>query len=185
MTDISEQGFSYAIPDLLVNRVKFSKVYVNYGVMEKETSFGIDMSIAELGLAKTIRSRDLDLLPGKVEATLSSWEIKYQRHLEAKERERKEANIDELNTSAAAKNDGLGGVLAHTLNINDEVDWDLIKIKGGFRTSPENLFENGSTPDFINFDESGQPVSFEKLGIKEKHLYLTVIEYIKARFFLI
>jgi restriction system protein len=168
MTDISEQGFSYAIPDLLVDQVNFSKVYVNYGVMEKETSFGIDMSIAELGLAKTLRSRDLDLLPGKVEATLSSWEKKYRRYLETRERERKEANIDELDANAASQIQALHGILAHTINVHDAIDWNLIKITGGLRISSEKLFEGGSAPKFINFDKSGQPISFEEVSIQDK-----------------
>jgi len=178
MTDISEQGFTYVIPDLLVDKVNFSKVYVNYGVMEKETSFGIDMSIAEMGLSKTLRSRDLDLLPGKVEATLHSWEKKYGRFLVAQEREQKEANIGEMNTDAASAIKVLNDILAHTLDVHDAIDWDLIKITDEARVNPESLFEGGSVPDFINFDDSGRPVSFIEIAIPEQ----PTMESVKAAF---
>jgi restriction system protein len=168
MTDISEQGFTYVMPDLLVDKVNFSKVYVNYGVMEKETSFGIDMSISEMGLSKTLRSRDLDLLPGKVEATLHSWEKKYGRFLEAKERERKEANIGEMNAEAESAIKRLGGILAHTLDVHDAIDWDLIKITDEARVNTDNLFEGGLVPDFMNFDATGRPVSFIEIALPEK-----------------
>lgn len=168
MTDISEQGFTYVIPDILVGKVKFSKVYVNYGVMEKETSFGIDLSIADMSLAKTLRSRDLDLLPGKVEATLHSWEKKYRRFLEAKERERKEANIDEMNSEAASAIGKLGGILAYTLDVHDAIDWDLIKITDEPRVDASGLFDSGSAPDFINFDDNGRPVSYEELPVPQE-----------------
>ncbi len=178
MTDISEQGFTFVTPDLLVDKVKYSKVYVNYGVMEKETSFGIDMSISDMGLTKTLRSRDLDLLPGKVEATLHGWESKYRRFLEAKERERKEANIDQMNAAAASATDHLNSVLAHTLDVHDAIDWNLIKITGGPRINTQSLFEDGLVPKFIHFDDSGQPVNFDKTTIQEKPTF----ENIKAKF---
>jgi restriction system protein len=165
MTEISESGFTYVVPDLLADKVKFSKVYVNYGVMEKETSFGIDMSILEMGLTKTLRSRDLDLLPGKVEAALHSWEKKYRRFLDAKEQQRKEADLDQMNVNAASEIDNLKGILAHTLDVHDAIDWDLIKITGDARINNDSLFEDGVVPDFIKFDESGRPVSFDKISI--------------------
>jgi len=168
MTDISEQGFTYVIPEILTDKVKFSKVYVNYGVMEKETSFGIDLSIAEMNLAKTLRSRDLDLLPGKVEATLHSWEKKFRRFLDAQERERKEANIDEMNNEAASAIAGLSGILAHTVDIHDAIDWDLIKITDKLRVDPDSLFDGGSPPDFIVFDKSGCPVSVVERAVPEE-----------------
>ena len=178
MTDISEQGFTYVMPDLLVDKVTFSKVYVNYGVMEKETSFGIDMSITEMSLSKTLRSRDLDLLPGKVEATLHSWEKKYGRFLAAKEREQKEANIGEMNADAASAIENLNGILAHTLDVHDAIDWDLIKITDEARINAESLFEDGSVPDFINFDDSGRPVSYVEIAIPEQ----PTIESVKSDF---
>ena len=76
MSEQTDQAFMYSIPELLEEKVKLSKIYVNYGVMEKETSFGIDMSIPEMRLSKTLKSRDLELLPGKIESILHSWEKK-------------------------------------------------------------------------------------------------------------
>ena len=157
MSEIAEKGFVYSIPEVLHDKVKFSKIYVNYGVMEKETTFGIDLSLTELRLNKSLRSRDLDLLPGKVEETLHRWEAKYDAHLEAKEKEEKFASAEEMSKGAQQELNRLSGILAHTLDVHDAVDWAAIRISEAYRTTPENLFDSGSTPDFIEFDDTGKP----------------------------
>lgn len=162
MSDVSEKGFVFSIPDVLNGIVNFSKVYVNYGVMEKETTFGIDVSLPELRLTKTLRSRDLDLLPGKVEKTLHGWEKKYQRYLQDQEQARKVATVEERNLEAAAILNNLKTVLIQTLDVHDAVDWDSIRISGGFHTHPEQLFPDGKALDFVRFDASGKPIDFQE-----------------------
>ena len=89
MTETNNKEFMYSIPDLLKDKVKLSKIYINHGVMERETSFGIDLSLPEMRLSTSLQSRDLELLPGKIEATLHSWEEKYKVFLADHDRKRK------------------------------------------------------------------------------------------------
>ena len=168
MSEQTDQAFMYSIPELLEEKVKLSKIYVNYGVMEKETSFGIDMSIPEMRLSKTLKSRDLELLPGKIESVLHSWEKKYQRFLDTKEKEKKAASVEEMNAAASQAIESLGGILAHTLDVHDAVDWDLIKRRDAFRTKPESAIEDVQAVDFIRFNDHGRPIGFDKKSAPEK-----------------
>jgi restriction system protein len=168
MTETSNNDFTYPIPDLLEGKVKLSKIYINHGVMERETSFGIDMSLPEMRLSTSLQSRDLGLLPGKIEATLHNWETKFKAFLAAKDRKRKADSVDDMNAEARAAIDDLRGILAHTLDVHDAVDWSSIKRKDGFRTNPDNLVDGNEVPDWIAFDETGRPTDFERQNTNGK-----------------
>jgi restriction system protein len=168
MSRIAETGFVYSVPDALSGKVKFSKVYINHGVMEKETTFGIDLTLPEMRLAKTVTTADIDLLPGKIEAALHAWAEQYERYDESQKRARKAASVEDMSRAAQSELDNLRHVLDHTLDVHDAVDWDAIKIRGEFRARPETLFADGAKPDFIEFDDFGRPTAFVPVGSAEK-----------------
>ena len=75
---------SFSIPDLLVEKIKYSKPYQNLGARGAVLSYGIDLTFREMNVSKTIKARELYLLPGKIEETLRIWESKYQTLLDKK-----------------------------------------------------------------------------------------------------
>ena len=168
MTEASNNEYTYSIPDLLKDSVTLSKIYINHGVMERETSFGINLSLPEMRLSATLQSRELELLPGKIEATLHKWEKKYKAFLAVKDRERKADSVEDMNAEARSAINELRGILAHTLDVHDAVDWDSVKRKEDFRANPDDLVKDGDAPDWIQFDDRGQPVEFAAISMEKQ-----------------
>ncbi|MBN1546267.1 MAG: restriction endonuclease [Syntrophaceae bacterium] len=148
---------SVTTPSIIERVVSFSTIYGNYNARGEQTSYGIDLRLPPLGLNKTIKSSNLHVLQCKVEDTFSLWGQKYERYLEAQKKEHKAADVDEMNKVVRAHLDALQGILAHTLMINDAVDWAKLRRKNEFRIAPSDLME-GDVPAWMSFDISGFPV---------------------------
>ena len=159
-----ELSFSYLIPDLLVGKVNVSELYQNYNARGNPTSYGADMDFPEIRLSKTLKSSEFYLLRGKIEDTMHSWEKKYQRHLDTQHKESRTASADDMNRTAKEAIEALRSILTHTLEVDDAIDWDAIKRKDAFRIKPEEMFDNGDKPDFIQFNAYGCPTSFDQLN---------------------
>ncbi len=162
---------SYLIPDLLDGKVKISSPYQNYNARGNPTSYGIDMFFEEMLLSKSIKAADYRLLGGKIEETLRNWERKYTRQLEIQHKNKQANSVEELNAQAREAIEALGGILAHTLTVNDAVDWNSIKRKDVFRIKPESMFKDNKCPEYVLFNNHGQPMSFEKMSFPEEPTY--------------
>lgn len=182
MTDSTTLSFRYNIPDSLVGVVDVDQPYQNYDARGNPSSFGIDLVLKELHLHKTIKSREFHLLRGKLEDTFRVWDGKYQRHLAKMHSENRAAHVSTLNKEADELLQKLDGLLAHTLDVDDTVDWDAIKRKDSFRIKPFELFEDNSTPVFLEFTAHGRPTKFEPQSrpqkptlqlVKDRHGFFT------------
>lgn len=168
MDNEMELRFSCSIPDLLADKAKMSEPYRNYNARGNPSSFGIDLVFPELRLSKTLKSSDFHLLRGKIEETMHSWEKKYQNHLDKQHKEKRAKSVDDMNREAKNEIDTLHNILAHTLNIDDAVEWAAIKRRDAFRVKPEDLLENDNQyasvqlTEFIHFNAYGRPTGFEK-----------------------
>ncbi len=154
-------SFSISVPDTLVGKVDISQPYENYGVNGNVTSYGIDLELPDLHLTKSIKSKDVHILRGKIQDTLRGWEPRYERHLEKQHKLRRSESVEDLNEDARRAVDELKRILTHTLDIDDAVDWGAIKRKDTFRTDPEKLFDNGQPAAFMHFNSYGRPTGFE------------------------
>jgi len=154
--------FTYSIPDLICDRFTVSELYQNYNARGRRTSFGVDMDFPDIQLSKTLKSQEFYLLRGKIESTLRSWQKKYQSHLNGKHKERAALSVEERNQAARKEIDALHGILRHTLDVNDVVNWSAIKRKDPFRIKPEELFDQSQAPAFIKFSEDGCPIACEQ-----------------------
>jgi len=163
MAKVITLNFNYSIPDLLSGKVEVSDPYQNYNSRGTPTSFGVDLEFHEMHLSKTLKSSEFYVLRGKIEDTLRNWVSKYQRHLDKQHKENRAVHVDELNKEAQDAIDSLNNILAHTLSVDDTVDWGAIKRKDAFRINPSTLFEGGVTHDFIVFNSFGRPIEFEKI----------------------
>lgn len=162
MAEVITLSFDYTMPELLEGQVDVSDPYQNYSVKGNPTSYGVDLDFPEMHLSKNLKSSEFYVLRGKIEETLRSWETKYQRHLDKLHKENRAEYVDELNLEAKEALSTLNNILAHTLDVDDTVDWDAIKRKDAFRIKPENLFNDGKKPDFIKFNSYGRPAEFER-----------------------
>ena len=156
-------SFSDSIPDLLAGKVNVSEPYQNCNAKGTPTSFGVDLDFPALQLSKTLKSSEFHLLHGKIEDTLQNWEKKHQRHLDMQHRERRSDSVADMNNEAKETIEALHGILAHTLDIHDAVDWDAIKRKDAFRIKPHALFSAGKKPDFLQFETYGRPTDFDRM----------------------
>ncbi|MBU1702319.1 MAG: restriction endonuclease [Candidatus Eisenbacteria bacterium] len=165
---MTELGFNYIIPDLLVGKVRIGEPYRNHNAKGYPTSFGLDIDCVELNLSKSLKSTDFHLLRGKLDEALTAWEVKYQRHLDRQHKEYRAESVDQLNSDAKEALDDLRSLLEHTLDIDDAVDWNAIKRKDKFRVKPEQLFSDGNLPEFIQFNSHGRPTGFSNQALPEK-----------------
>lgn len=177
---------NFNVPTELAEKIKFSKIYQNYTAAGKPSSFGIDLTLTQLDLSKSIRSRDIDLLVGKIEATIKAWHRQYQRHIDIQHKMSRSEEVDELNQQVAANREALNNILAHTLDIDDAVDWSSLKQGGGFVAEPKALFKDSQVPNFMEFDQAGCPKSFSKVpytlepvleSIKSKYSFFSKLVY--------
>jgi len=164
MAEVTRLGFNYSIPDLLNGKVGVSDPYQNYNSRGNPTSFGVDLDFPEMNLSKTLKSIEFYVLRGKIEETLRAWEGKYQRHSDKLHKENRAEYVEELNEEAQESIEALKDILAHTLTVDDAVDWDAIKRKDDFRITPNKLFTNEEQPHFIVFNTYGRPTKFERIA---------------------
>ena len=159
------EELEFTIPQSLMNKVDISDVYRNYNNRGTPTSFGIDLNFFELGLSKSIKSSDFYLLRGKIESTLQSWEKIYQRHIDTLYKEDRSTSVDGMNEELQSTINILNNILSHTLEVDDTVDWDILKRNDAFRIISGDLFDGIDKPDYIEFNSYGRPVNFQKLPI--------------------
>ncbi|MBN1805646.1 MAG: restriction endonuclease [Sedimentisphaerales bacterium] len=154
--------FECFVPDRLSGKVNISSPYQNYNAKGNPTSYGIDLGFPELHLSKTFKSSDFNLLRGKVEDILRKWEDKYQRHISILHKEKQTGSVDEMNRIASESIDTLKRILLHTIDVNDEVDWDSIKRKDPFRCNPEEIIGKEQGYNYIQFNNYGRPTGFNE-----------------------
>jgi len=161
----------FSIPKILENQVRFSKIYENVGKNGNVTSFGIDMRFPELDLNKSIKARDLHLLPGKIEETAKQWAKKYESHLAKIEKEKKKQNAEEKTEEAQAALDELNNLLAATLEVDDTVDWTTLRRDEPFSIDSAKLFNDGHVPPYIHFDRNGAPKNYSLTEVSPEPAY--------------
>ncbi len=69
MNDQADEGYVYLIPEIIEDRIQISGVF-SQPTSTSMVSYGINLSFPELHLYRTLRSRELSLLRGKVEASI-------------------------------------------------------------------------------------------------------------------
>lgn len=156
---------SFSIPDVIEDKVVVSSIYGNYTQTGKLSSYGIDLKFKELGQFKKIKSSDLHVLQCKIESTLTTWGKAYERFLDEKHRGMQAENVEQMNLDAADHLQALEGLLRHTLNVNDAIDWNGIKRHEPFRIEPKDIIEGDKkSHEVIKFATDGKPCDFVKVN---------------------
>ena len=80
-----------------------------------------------LKLYKEISGTDTYTIQSKFEQLVASWDAKYQAYLDTQKVQQGAELAEEMQLDNEQKLHQLSTVLAHTLDVDDEVDWDSIK----------------------------------------------------------
>jgi restriction system protein len=92
----------------------------------------IDVRHKKMNLHRELGAPELFILQSKVDTLLADWDNKYVNFLMRQTfRSGKEA-ADEMTVDAIRRQEHIGRILAHTLTVNDEVDWNTLKDRSAY-----------------------------------------------------
>jgi len=97
---------------------------VNY---TKVLRYFVDVRHKVLNLHKELSAPELFILENKLEALVAAWDEKYAQYQARQRLEASKEEAEDLTAEAIDQLESLKGILAHTLNINDAVDWERLK----------------------------------------------------------
>lgn len=123
--------------------IKVGQVISYYSPSQyRVTKYSVELSHISLGEDKIIFASDLEMLRNKCQMQIENWDEKWKKREQKKLiEEEKIANIEEAKrrTDEARKAiSELENILAFTLDINDAINWDSLKINRSF-TEPDPM----------------------------------------------
>ena len=162
MDDQLDEGYVYVIPEIIEDRIQISGVFL-HSTSTSMVRYGVNLSFPELHLYRTLRSRELSLLRGKVEAVLELWEKKCIQHLHYQTDRYRAAAVDQLNRDADKRLLLLRNILLDSLDSTPSADWLRIECRGAFSLTPEELYGIPDIPAYILTDADGRAADFLRL----------------------
>ncbi|MFC0104515.1 restriction endonuclease [Sphingopyxis terrae] len=87
----------------------------------------IDVRHTKLNLHKEVSAPEIFILQSKLDALMAGWDEKYATYQKRQSLLSGQAAADELTIEAGLKLDSLGRILAHTLRVDDKIDWETLK----------------------------------------------------------
>ncbi len=92
----------------------------------------VDVSHKKLNLHREVSAPEIFILQSKLNALIATWDDKFDAFSKRQMLLSGQNAADELSVEAAMKLDSLNRILAHTLKVNDKVDWDTLKDKATY-----------------------------------------------------
>jgi len=163
MNDQSDAGYRYTVPDIIKDRIQISDIYLQDSATSA-AAYMIDLSFPQLRLYRTLKSREVSLLPGKVEAVLDIWEKKYLRHLQQETDRYRSAAVEQMNRDSQGRLDTLNSILSAVDSNLLSADWNRIQRRGVFRITPQELYGIPEVPRYILVDAEGRPADTQRLN---------------------
>lgn len=88
-----------------------------------------------LGVMKTIRAQDPFVLRQLVHLQQQKWNEQYQRKLQVQQVNATKRQAEEMTREALERRAQADGILAHTLGVDDTIDWETLKDRSTFTES--------------------------------------------------
>ena len=133
----------------------------------------IDFSHPVLDLHKEVSSPEIDILQNKVDVLLASWDKKYELHLKKMKISAGKETAEQLTLEAERQLTKLQKILAHTLSVDDTVNWEVLKDSSIFQVLNFEA-EEFPTPKPMPPQETNSPELkigwFEKLTGQSKKI---------------
>lgn len=139
----------------------------SWNIRDKHTSTGrhsgyqVDLYHSGLDEHKHLSAVEHDALRGKIHNQTMTWQTKWAKELQKQAQQSKEETAKERTLKAQEKLREIEKILAHTLKVDDAIDWESLKHKDAFSWPPESY----NRIDYIEFNKNyGYP---EKVQLKE------------------
>jgi restriction system protein len=92
----------------------------------------VDVRHKKLNIHKEVSAPEIFILQSKLDALMANWDEKFDAYSKRQNMLSGQNAADELSTEAAIKLDSLQRILAHTLKVDDKVDWETLKDKSTY-----------------------------------------------------
>ncbi|WP_027684172.1 restriction endonuclease [Rhizobium leguminosarum] len=112
--------------------------------------YSIDFRHKVLDVHKEVSAAELSMLQSKVDALMSDWDKRYAEHLRKSALLAGKEAADQATIDAGLQIDALSTILAHTLRVDDRVDWESLKDFSGWK--PTRRFTE-SKPVRMRYEE--------------------------------
>jgi restriction system protein len=89
----------------------------------------IDVRHTKLNLHREVSAPELFILQSKLDALTASWDEKYETYRKRQSLLSGQSAADELTAEAGLRLEALTRILAHTLKVEDRIDWETLKDK--------------------------------------------------------
>jgi len=144
--------------------------------------YEIEIRHDELNKYQLVRGDDSYIVERKAHAKMAQWDEMWRKRVSTEEKRREHQNriqeIEEKKQLAAQRTKEaqkslwiLEGILAHTLHVDDAVDWDLLKDKSDYPVLKPKKPDPSRTPDSPKIPAEPKPSDPEyqvKLGILDR-----------------
>lgn len=170
-------------PELIADLVNIGTVYPNRKSNGTISTYQVEMGFNKLNLYKSLKNSNINTLLNQMESLLNSWSEKYQTYLDNQKDIELSEKVDDLNEENLVLNESYENILKHTINVNDEIDWETLMSRKEFHISLKDLCSESSIDimKFISVFEKGEPKSVTLTPIPVK--VITYEHYYKKQGF--
>lgn len=92
----------------------------------------IDLRHSKMNLHRELSAPERFILQSKVDALLAAWDEKWEQHQVKAMLQSGKESADDMTADALQRLEGLSRILAHTLSVNDAVDWEALKDRSAY-----------------------------------------------------
>ena len=156
--------------------IKVGDIKNKYTSTGKHSGYMIKMYHKGLDETRHVSARESSVLHGKIQNQVNTWEKKWARQVEIQEKKDKEEQAQEMTTNSRIALESIEGLLAHTLDINDAVDWEKLKVK---KPAPPKLANKPKKPQPSEY-MTKVPFLKALFGGTKKHIQRQKFEYSEA-----
>jgi restriction system protein len=161
MHEQQEYSFDNEIPDSLEGRLEVSTLYQNFGVNGNRTSFGVDVSLSELKLQRSLKAKECYQLKEKIDGIIRIWSGKYEKHQKNEHCEERALYVDGLNQKAEEQRICLARLLEHSDGIELVRSFNPELSHNAFAVSPDEIVEELGELSYFSFALCGRPIEVQ------------------------
>lgn len=107
----------------------------------------MDFRHTVLDLHKEVSAPEVSILQNKVDTLMAAWDKKFETFTRKASLAVGKETAEDMMTEAEEKRSKLGGILHHTLSINDAVDWEVLKDHSKFKKIHYNKTRPSDIPE--------------------------------------
>ena len=127
----------------------------------------VDVRHKKLNIHREVSAPELSILQSKLDALMATWDEKFDAYSMRQTMLSGQSAADELSAEAAIKLSSLNRILAHTLKIDDKVDWESLKDKAVYPCSSYHYPKEFSETKPSSFPTKKPEYQEPKIGMFE------------------